>query len=123
MRLRCFRYVGLIAVSGMLLSACGNSISAQSSLGKYLTSPNVLACTNMNVVFLGQASSSAVNRQDGENAIDFGKESHDSALRRAAIQLRADADARNQTAVNKDIVNFVVACHKLHLGPTDNSGG
>ena len=123
MGLRSYWLVGLVAASGILLSACGNPTKLSQSQSDYLTSPNVLACTNMNVVFLGEALSPAINRQDGQNAVAFGLESRDPALSRAANHLRTDSNAKNQTAVNKDVVDFVVACHKLHLGPTDNNAG
>lgn len=109
--------------AGVMLSGCGGSGATQSGAKPPVTMNNVLACTNMDVVFLGQCASKAIARQNAQNAIAFGLEAARPAVRKAARELRVEANASNQTGVNAAIVKFIVARHKLGLGPTDSSGG
>ena len=81
---------------------------------------NFLACTNMNVVFLGEAKTQLIKREDAQSAIDFGLKAEDPAIRRAAKALQLAANANDPTGANSAVIAFVTACHKLGIGPGDN---
>lgn len=122
-RVRGLAFSLVMLTSGLLLSACGNPTALTSAQKKFLLSPSTLACTNMDVVFLHESKTRAIERKNARDAIAWGENSHDAALRSAAFALQSAANASDQTQVNAEIVKFIVACHKLNLGPTDNYGG
>lgn len=110
-------------LAAITLSGCGNSGSPKTIQNNPMSPNNFLACTNINVVFLSEAASTAIAHTDALNAIAFGEKAENPAVRKAAEDLQTQANVSNQAGVNKAILAFTLACHKMGIGPGDNTGG
>ena len=113
----------LLLVSSLMLSGCGAPASPQAIDTNALGSNNVMACTSFNVVFLGESKTQAIARQNASNAIYFGERAENPAVRAAAFRLRAQSNAGDKSGIDAAMGAFALACHKMGVGPGDNTGG
>ena len=119
MKRRTVTVILTLSLCGAALAGCnssGGSSAASGSPGTY----DYLACAAMNDVFLGEYKSTGDEHREALDAEGYGAKAESAAIRAAAVALKNDANAADQSAVTADVTAYETACVTLGIGANDN---